>query len=107
MSQNTTTTATAIFTGARLVDDETASVHRGAVEGRDRLVAARRLADPEVVAVLTGQQVGLFGGPALTLYKALGAVATARALGRASRRPVAPGPGDPRALAHSACSAPP
>lgn len=51
---------------------------RGA--GAESLAAAERLADPETVAVLTGQQVGLFGGPALTLYKALGAVATARAL---------------------------
>ncbi|MEZ4384521.1 MAG: bacillithiol biosynthesis BshC [Nannocystaceae bacterium] len=44
------------------------------------VAAARRLAQPEVVAVVTGQQVGIFGGPALTLFKALGAVATARAL---------------------------
>ena len=39
-----------------------------------------RFAQPETVAVITGQQVGLFGGPAYTLYKALTAAKLARDL---------------------------
>ena len=40
--------------------------------------AAARLADPSAVAVLTGQQAGVFGGPLFTLLKALTALQLAR-----------------------------
>ena len=40
--------------------------------------AATRLADPAAVAVVTGQQAGVFGGPLFTLLKALTALQLAR-----------------------------
>lgn len=46
------------------------------------------LAQPNAVAVLTGQQVGLYGGPAYTLYKALTALRVAQDL-TASGQPAA------------------
>jgi len=44
--------------------------------------AAAKLADPATVAIVTGQQAGLFGGPLYTLLKALGTVALARRVER-------------------------
>ena len=46
----------------------------------ETLANIRLLRDPETFAVLTGQQVGLFSGPAFTLYKALTAARLAQFL---------------------------
>jgi bacillithiol biosynthesis cysteine-adding enzyme BshC len=51
------------------------------------LVAAAR---PDSLFVLTGQQPGLLGGPALALHKAMTAVAWARASAERLQRPVIP-----------------
>ncbi len=44
------------------------------------LRAIDELAEPETIAIVTGQQAGLFTGPLLTLYKAWTAVGVARSL---------------------------
>jgi bacillithiol biosynthesis cysteine-adding enzyme BshC len=51
---------------------------RGAPE--QARTAARRLADDTAVAVVTGQQAGLFGGPLYTLLKAVTTIQVARRL---------------------------
>lgn len=53
-------------------------------------VAASRLRDGVTLAVTTGQQPGLFGGPMYVLHKALAARAVATELERRWQRPVVP-----------------
>ncbi len=56
----------------------------------EALAASQTLADPQAVAVVTGQQAGVFGGPLFTLLKALSAIKTARAVSAQHRVPVVP-----------------
>jgi bacillithiol biosynthesis cysteine-adding enzyme BshC len=56
--------------------------------GRDTLENIERLRDARTVAVVTGQQVGLFGGPAYSAYKAMSAIRLAARLARAGIRAV-------------------
>jgi bacillithiol biosynthesis cysteine-adding enzyme BshC len=60
---------------------------RGAEHAATR---ARELAHPEAVAVVTGQQAGLFGGPLFVLHKALATLEIARRLSEERGVPAVP-----------------
>ncbi|MFC1475588.1 bacillithiol biosynthesis cysteine-adding enzyme BshC [Candidatus Zixiibacteriota bacterium] len=54
------------------------------------LANIKRLGDSRTLTVFTGQQVGLYGGPLYTVFKALGAIGHARLLEEKLERPVVP-----------------
>ena len=70
---------------AALLAQQTAWSAPAAVRAR-----IEELCRPEGLAVCTGQQTGLFGGPLFTVYKALTAIAWAENLQQCLRRPVVP-----------------
>ena len=56
----------------------------------DALASTERLGDPQTLAVVTGQQPGLFGGPLYSLIKAMSTAAAARELEARTGQPVVP-----------------
>ncbi len=73
----------AIDAAAREIDypaERRAAMVRALAAQNGERESLRRLALPGTVAVVTGQQVGLFSGPAYTIYKAITAARVARDL---------------------------
>jgi bacillithiol synthase len=56
----------------------------------EAMAAARTLADPATVAIVTGQQAGLFGGPVFTLLKAATTIRLAQRVSREQGLTVVP-----------------
>lgn len=52
--------------------------------------ALQKLAQPGAMAVITGQQMGVYGGPIFTIYKTLTAILCARKYEKLTGRPVVP-----------------
>ena len=75
--------------GARIPEDRRRAVVAALRRINGPSTALEALERPETVAVVTGQQVSLFGGPCYALYKALTAVKLARQL-TANGIPAAP-----------------
>ena len=72
------------------VADVLAEQNRSWGAGPDVLAAVETLRQPDAVAVVTGQQLGLFAGPLYTVYKARTAVRLAARLAGETGRPVVP-----------------
>ncbi|HYA16386.1 MAG TPA: bacillithiol biosynthesis cysteine-adding enzyme BshC [Bryobacteraceae bacterium] len=61
-------------------DDRRAALVRALTPLNEGNPSLRELAKPGTVAIVTGQQVGLFSGPAYSIYKALSAIRIAESL---------------------------